>query len=185
VRIDHCALDILEISAARGRARELAAYARERGLELPPTGRAAVCNVAAGAERLILCVRPNRWLILAPPGAAAIDAWRQAGTALAAAVDLSSGYEALMVRGTRTSEVLARGCRLDLHPQVFPPEHAAATIVAQVPVILASLPAGMLLLTPTSTARHFTEWLSAAARAFGLMPQSAISLADLCRSRTQ
>jgi heterotetrameric sarcosine oxidase gamma subunit len=176
VRISRCVLDIFEISAAGARAHELVAQAREGGLELPAIGR-----VATGAERLILCVRPGRWLILAPPGTASADL----GIGLGAVVDLSAGYEALLLQGTHNVEVLARGCRLDLDPLVFPPGHAAATIMAQVPAILAALPTGMLLLTPASTARHFTEWLSAAARAFGLMPQSVVSVADLCRSRIQ
>ena len=38
--------------------------------------------------------------------------------------------------------------------------------MAQVAVTLAVLPAGVLLLTPSSTARHFQEWLAAAARSF-------------------
>jgi hypothetical protein len=36
-----------------------------------------------------------------------------------------------------------------------------------VPVVLAALPRGMLLLTPSSTAQHFAEWLETAARPFG------------------
>ena len=184
VRIGQCALDILELCAARGRVDEFAAFARDRGMELPGTGR-----VVIGTERLILCVRPGRWLILTPPtikiSGDVITGWRPAGAALGAAVDLSAGYEVLLLKGRRSVEVLARGCRLDLDPQVFPQGRAAATIMAQVPAMLASLPAGMLLLTPATTARHFTEWLGAAAQAFGLMPQSAISMADLCRSRMQ
>ena len=184
VRISECALAILEICAARGRVDELAAYARSCGMELPGIGR-----VVNGAGRLILCVRPGRWLILTPPASAspdeAIAGWRPAGAALGAAVDLSAGCDAFLLQGTRTVDVLARGCRLDLDPQLFLQGHAAATIMAQVPVTLASLPAGMLLLTPASTSRHFAEWLSNAAQAYGLMPQSTISVADLCRSRMQ
>ena len=184
VRISPCALDILEICGARGHTDELAAHAREGGMGLPGTGR-----VTIGAERLILCLRPERWLILTPPASndrdEAIAGWQQAGAALGAAVNLSAGFEALLLQGTRSVEVLARGCRLDLDPQLFPQGHAAATIMAQVQVSLASLPAGLLLLTPASTARHFSAWLSNAAQAYGLMPQSTISMADLCRSRMQ
>jgi sarcosine oxidase, subunit gamma len=37
----------------------------------------------------------------------------------AAAVDIGSGYTVLEITGTRTREVLSRGCPLDLHPDVF------------------------------------------------------------------
>jgi sarcosine oxidase subunit gamma len=37
----------------------------------------------------------------------------------AAAVDIGSGYTVLEISGTRTREVLARGCPLDLHPSLL------------------------------------------------------------------
>jgi hypothetical protein len=39
--------------------------------------------------------------------------------------------------------------------------------MAQVGVIVARLPPGVLLLSPASTAQHFAEWLATAARPFG------------------
>jgi sirohydrochlorin ferrochelatase len=39
-------------------------------------------------------------------------------------------------------------------------------------VILVALGSGLLLLTPASTARHFHEWLLAAARPLGFEPPS-------------
>jgi len=44
-----------------------------------------------------------------------------------------------------------------------------------VPVILVALAAGVLLLTPASTARHLREWLVATARPFGLIASSEVS----------
>jgi heterotetrameric sarcosine oxidase gamma subunit len=127
-------------------------------------------------------VRPERWLLLSAPataGAAAAQ-WQAACAASGAAVDLSSGLAGFFLSGSATREALARGCRLDLDPQLFPPGRAAATIMAQVCATLVALPAGMLLLTPACTARHFHEWLASAAQPFGLKRQADLTLSDIC-----
>jgi heterotetrameric sarcosine oxidase gamma subunit len=168
--------DVVELAALRERAHVLKALAARRGLTLPPLGR-----VVAARGTLALCVRPERWLLLSAPTTAGVAAsrWQQACTGVAAAVDLSSGLSGVYLAGPQAREALARGCRLDLDPRVFPAGHAAATIIAQVAAILAALPAGMLILTPASTARHFREWLEGAARPFGLAPGAEVSVAAL------
>jgi sarcosine oxidase subunit gamma len=82
-------------------------------------------------------------------------------------------------------DVLARACRLDLHPSAFVPGSTAATSMAQVHVVLAALPGGWLLLTPSSTARHFSEWLATTAAPFGFVSAAAVTLASLCGESTQ
>jgi heterotetrameric sarcosine oxidase gamma subunit len=161
--------DIVEIAALRGRARELERLAHERGVLLAAPGRAVLA-----ADQLSLCVRPQRWLLLSPPGSPGASAaiWQAACAGVGTAVDLSCALSALQLDGPAAREVLVRGCRLDLEPQAFPLGHAAATIMAQVSVILAALPSGLLLLTPSSTGRHFRQWLTATAKPFGLMPPS-------------
>ena len=181
VRICSCAAAITEIGAARGRTPDLVARMRERGIELPAIGR-----VAMGAERLLFCVRPSRWIVIVAPtgrdtGSSFVE-WQQAGESLGGAVELSAAYVALLLQGSRSTDVLSRGCRLDLGSQVFPMGSAAATIIAQTRVCMAALPIGMLLLAPSSLARHFRDWLAGAAKPFGLMPQSTISMAELCRN---
>jgi sarcosine oxidase subunit gamma len=152
--------DVLELAALRGKAHDVAALAARRGVSLPALGR-----VTAEGDRITMCFRPGRWLLLArsqtTSGAAA--EWQAACTGLGAVIDLSSGLSAFWLAGSGAAirTALARGCRLDLDPQVFPVGHAAATIIAQVSVILASLADRMLLLTPSTTARHFREWLGA------------------------
>jgi len=94
-------------------------------------------------------------------------------------VDLSSGLAVLQLCGPEARAVLARSCRLDLDPKHFPAGHAAATIVAQVSTMIVALPRGLLLLTPSTTARHFCEWLLAAGRPFGIGPPCEISLSEL------
>ena len=147
-------LDIVELAALRGRAQELATLAERRGLTLPAMGRLTVAG-----DQMALCIRPQRWLLLTSvrPGVAA--EWCAACAGVGVAVDLSSSLAAFSVTDPTYCAAFALGCRLDLDSQVFPAGHAAATIVAQVSVILARRAAGLLLLTPATTARHFREWL--------------------------
>ena len=168
--------DVVELAALRERVQVLKAFAARRAVGLAAPGR-----VVAVRDRLCICVRPERWLLLTAPVAAGLVAsgWREACTGMAAVVDLSSGLLGLYLAGTHTREVLARGCRLDLDPHVFPAGHSAATIIAQVTTILAALPAGMLILTPASTARHFREWLEGAARPFGLARSAEVTVTAL------
>jgi sarcosine oxidase subunit gamma len=168
--------DIVEIAALHGRAHELESIAGTRGLELPAPGRVAVAS-----DRLALCVRPARWLLLAPAASAGATAalWQAACAHVGAAVDLSSGLAAWHLAGPRVREALSRACRLDLDPQVFPAGSAAATIMVQVAVILAALPSGLLLLTPATTARHLREWLISTAKPFGLVPRADVTVAVL------
>ena len=164
VRLSAYPADVTEVSARRGRAPELETMARAAGLELPAFGR-----VTVGAEQLVLSVRPGRWLWLtqaAAPGAVAA-AWQVRCAGLGFVVDLSSGLTALHLAGTATREMLTRRCRLDLDPIEFPAGCAAATVIAQVSVVLCAIPSGFLLLTPSTTAQHFLEWIATAARPFG------------------
>ena len=150
---------------------------RVAGLDLPPLGRCV-----ATAEQLALSTRPGRWLLLSARSAAGATAerWMRACAGQGAVVELSSALTTFLLGGARAREVLSRGCRLDLAPEVFQTGHAAATIMAQVSVSLAAVPAGMLLLTPASTAQHLGEWLAAAAAPFGLALRPKVSLNELC-----
>ena len=177
LHLDTSASDIVEIAALRGRAPDVARIALERGVQLPALGRAV-----AAADHLALCVRPERWLLLGTATAAgtAVALWQAACGAAGMAVELSSGLAVLHLAGPAVHEVLSRGCRLDLNPSSFPAGAAAASVMAQVAVILARLPAGMLLLTPASTARHVREWLATAATACGLAVAADVTVAALC-----
>ena len=83
-------------------------------------------TVARGNGYDMMWLGPDEWLACS---ATAHDATRTAplqaklGAALngvfASAVDVGSGYTVLEISGTRTRDVLARGCPLDLHPKLF------------------------------------------------------------------
>ena len=169
--------DIIELAALRNRIHVLRALGARRGLNLPELGR-----IITVRETAVLCTRPDRWLVLtapAPPGAA-LALWSEACAGCAAPVELSSALTMLHLAGPAVREVLARGCRLDLHDDAFASGSVASTHMAQVPVTLAALPAGWLLLTPSTTARHFRDWLSATAGPFGLAPRTGVTVATLC-----
>jgi heterotetrameric sarcosine oxidase gamma subunit len=170
------AMDIVQIAARRGRADEVRRIARDNAVQLPALGRAV-----RGADQLALCVRPERWLLLAAPATAGASArlWHTACAGVGVALDLSGGLSALHLAGPAAREVLVRGCRLDLDPQIFPVGAAAATIIAQVSALLVVLPSGVLLLTPSSTARHMRDWLSCVAQPFGLVLHKDFTAAAL------
>jgi sarcosine oxidase subunit gamma len=83
-------------------------------------------TLARGNGYEMVWLGPDEWLVRS---ATAHDAARTAplqaklGAAFsgvfASAVDVGSGYTVLEISGTRTREVLARGCPLDLHPKLF------------------------------------------------------------------
>jgi sarcosine oxidase subunit gamma len=83
-------------------------------------------TIAQGNGYDALWLGPDEWLVRS---ATAHDASRNAplqGKLIAAfkgvfasAVDIGSGYTVLEIAGTRTREVLSRGCPLDLHPKLF------------------------------------------------------------------
>ena len=174
--------DLIELAALRDRTQVLRALGARRGLSFPEFGRITIAR-----ETVVLCTRPERWLLLttpAPPGTA-LAHWREACAGCAAPVELSSAFITLYLAGPEVREVLARGCRLDLHPDAFTPGRVAASHMAQVPVTLAALPAGWLLLTPSTTARHFREWLASTARPFGLAARTGATVASVSGEITQ
>ncbi len=162
--------DVIEISARPGRTRELEGIAAARGLTLP-----GFTRVVSTVRWLTMSVRPERWLVLqasTPAGARAAQ-WHTACAGVGTAVDFSSALALLHLAGPMARELLARSCRVDLHESALPTGRAVATIMAQTAVVIAAIPSGLLVLTPSTTARHFREWLFDSARACALVPQWA------------
>ena len=174
VTLASCATDVVELAAFRERASDLAALAARRDIAL-----AGPAASAARPGRLSLSVRPGRWLLLMPPATPGASAafCRELCEGSGGVVDLSSALVGFLLAGPAVPEMLARACRLDLGTHAFPEGRAAATIMVQVPAILAQLTGGMLLLTPATTARHLHEWLVETSQPFGLAlaPDAAVS----------
>jgi sarcosine oxidase subunit gamma len=121
-------------------------------------------SIAAG-ELTVLWLGPDEWLVVAPEGRqeSLEKALRQAiGTEPGAVVDLSAHRTTVELSGQRASEVLAKGCSLDLHPSVFTPGSCAQVLLAQAPVLLLAReddhPAYWLFVR-ASFATYVADWL--------------------------
>lgn len=97
-------------------------------------------NTAAAADgRAILWLGPDEWLVTGPSDERAAVT-RALQEALAghhhALTDVSAQSAVLVLSGGRAREVLAKGCRLDLHARSFAPGAYAQTTLAKAQVLL-------------------------------------------------
>ncbi len=120
-------------------------------------------DAAEVAPGVFFVTGPNR-----APGAFAGELEREL-TGVASVVDLSSGLVAVRVGGPDSRRMLAKGCRLDLHPKAFSSGKAARTIIAHVPTTLIAVDDAPRfdLFVPTTLARSFVDHLLRAAAEFG------------------
>lgn len=120
--------------------------------------------VVRAGELAALWLGPDEWLLVAPDGGQAALRARLApaleGTH-ATVVDVSAQRAVIELAGTAARDVLAKGCRLDLHPRAFGPGRCAQTALARTGVILwqrSDDPAYWLLIR-ASFAEYLAEWL--------------------------
>ena len=161
-------LSLVQVMARRGQEQALAA---RLGLD-PTPGQAS--EIQAGRA---LSLAPGAWMLVAQAlddGALYQDLRAQLQD-VAAVVDQSHGRTVLRLAGRRARHVLAKGCRLDLHPRVFRPGMCAQTVIAQVAVLLDQgdeRPTYDLYVFP-GYAVDFLEWLTSSAAEFA--PSQPIS----------
>lgn len=161
--------DMVQVMARRGREDALAEAARAAfGLVLPPAGQAAT-----GPDATAIWIQPGHWLFAAPRGMEGSLAARAAAAfaGLAAVADQSHGRTTIAVSGPAARRVLARGCRLDLHPRAFGPGRAAATQIAHVGCLIHQTDeAPVFELTVFATlAEPFFHWLMEAGAQDGVL----------------
>ncbi|MGE0725016.1 MAG: sarcosine oxidase subunit gamma [Alphaproteobacteria bacterium] len=166
VVIAEVAQGIVQVTARRGRTGDVAARAGvAAGTPLPGPGR----SVTAGGLTAIW-VQPDSWLVLGPREEGVL-ARRMAETFgdAASVVDQSHGKTALTLSGTAARAVLAKGCRLDLHPDVFRVGHAGVIQIAEIGCVVHLIDATPTfgLIVPSSLAESFWEWLTISAAEFG------------------
>lgn len=127
--------------------------------------------------RHMLWLGPDEWLVVGPDGDAP-ELMARLRAALAgtrgAAVDVSANRTTLEVSGERATDLLEKGCQLDLHPRAFSAGRCAQTTVAKAQVILwqtadAPDPAYRLLVRG-SFAGYLAAWLTDAAREYAPEP---------------
>jgi sarcosine oxidase subunit gamma len=152
------------VQAIARRGKEPAA-AERLGLD-PAPGRAS--PVEAGTA---LWIAPGAWLVVAEgqDDGELYRRLRERFEGLAAVVDQGHGRAVLRLSGRRARDVLAKGCRLDLHPRVFRPGMCAQTAIAQIGVLLHQVDERPTydLYVAAGYAVDFFEWLAASAAEFG------------------
>ncbi len=125
VRIALRSCDVVQVLARKGRAGDVAAaLLGALGLVLPGPGHAA-----EGRGASALWVQPEGWFVVAPRGAdgALASAIKAACGDAASVIDQSHGRAVVSISGTRAAWVLAKSCRVDLHPSAFGPGRVAST----------------------------------------------------------
>jgi sarcosine oxidase subunit gamma len=96
-------------------------------------------NTISLGDHRIYWLGPDEWLIvtMADTVSDLVDRLQHALAKLHAAVnDVSGGQVALSLSGTSVRDVLAKGCTLDLHPQVFRIGSCAQSGLAKANVLL-------------------------------------------------
>jgi len=136
VRIATCRHALLQLSARRGQEEKLhAAIQHAVGMALPPPGRSATSGTITA-----LWLQPDCWLLQGPEGDETTLACTRAAGGRASIVDQTHGRAILSLSGARARDVLARLCRLDLHPRAFGPGpgpgRVASTTMSDISVLL-------------------------------------------------
>ncbi len=141
-----------------------AALAAEVGADLPPVRR-----FSAGAERLLVWMSPDEFLLRLPRGAVEPTLARLDG-ALAGvhclAADVSDARATFRLTGAGARATLAKGAPVDLSPRAFGPGDARRTHMGQIAVAFwqtAAAPDVFELVCARSVADYAFRWLVRAA----------------------
>ncbi|MGH6900958.1 MAG: sarcosine oxidase subunit gamma [Geminicoccaceae bacterium] len=155
-------LSLVQVIARRGSEQALA---ERLGLD-PAPGQAS--GIQAGTA---LWQAPGAWMVVAQgqEDGALCQSLREELRDLAAVIDQSHGRAVLRLAGRCARDVLAKGCRLDLHPRVFRPQMCAQTVIARIGVLLHQCDERPTydLYVFAGYAVDFLAWLTASAAEFG------------------
>jgi sarcosine oxidase subunit gamma len=130
-------------------------------------------NTFSDGHHQVFWLGPDEWLIVTAAAEAAELAERlhQATSGTHASVNnISGGQIALMLKGARCRELLAKGCTLDLHPRVFNPGDCAQSGLARANVLLALVdetPTFMIVVR-RSFSEYLCRWLAHAGDVEGI-----------------
>jgi sarcosine oxidase subunit gamma len=136
------------------------------GFDLPRPGYSATNGLTTA-----IWIAPETWLILrdGSPGDELARELTAACAAAASIADQTWGKSIVRISGARARDVLAKGCRIDLHPRVFAPRKSVVTPIAHIHAVLMQIDATPTfdLIVPSTLARDFVEWLRLSAAEFG------------------
>ena len=144
------------------------------GVDLPRSPN----TIASGQDFLTIWLGPDEWLLVGARElgiSIALSLRRILNTQCAAVTEVGSGQTIIRLRGSATSDLLVRGCMLDLGSTAFSPGVCAQTGLAGVPVLLVSIDSEPTidLIVRRSFATYLWAWIHDAGREFGLMPTRA------------
>ncbi len=143
-----------------------AAVADIAGLALPKPGRAE-----AAGDAMAVWIQPSGWLVIRPRGdeGALARTLTDASGGAVTVVDQSHGRAVLRLSGINARDVLAKGCRIDLHPRAFSAGSAATTTIDHITVTIVQVHATPTydLVLPANFAEAFLDWLGMSAAEFG------------------
>jgi sarcosine oxidase subunit gamma len=150
--------------------RAVAEAQRQFGIALDATS-----NVVTSANDVTaLWLGPESWLLVSSRAfdgfAARRNALQAAGGAL---FDVSASRVAYAVGGVRALDVLAAGCPLDLHPDVFTPGRCAQSLFARVSALYCRADEGVVVMVPRSFGRDVWHGLREAAREYDYVEETA------------
>jgi len=132
-----------------------------------PTVAARKTNAKASLSRL----GPDWWQLRCHSRALADHLLDTADDTLVAVTDISDAHIAICLSGPRVRDVLAKAVTIDLHPETFPVDSVARTLLGRVTVIVTCTKADMVgafdLVVSRSNARFLWNWLADAAREYG------------------
>jgi heterotetrameric sarcosine oxidase gamma subunit len=140
--------------------------AEHLGLTLPEAP-----DAAGKGDVVAFQVAPRRWWLVTPAVERELDAALADALARRAAVtDLSHARTLLRLSGPASRSTLEKLCRIDLHPQAFPPGRIAQTPLGQIAALIHAIDDAPTfdLYLPRSLARSATISLIEAATEFGL-----------------
>jgi sarcosine oxidase subunit gamma len=167
LKISERRLSIVEVLAHQGQEAALEQVVSTAfSIALPKAGEVDVVGPFTA-----IWIRPGAWLVTEPWEVEGYLARRLAVACFGAAaiVDQTHAKTALRISGAPARDVLAKGCRIDLHPRVFTPRHAAVTPIAHIECVLVQVDDSPTfdLLLPSTFAEAFLEWLAISAAEFG------------------
>jgi len=140
-------------------ARDRAPLATVLGLPALP----AIGHCAGTPDAQVLAIGPDIFMLVTQSPAPDL------AQAFAAVVDVSDGWTRIVVTGSHARDLLAQGCALDLHPQVFPPGTCAVTGFAGLRTFVWHAAEDRFgLLVGRSYARALWDWLLESAAEFGV-----------------
>jgi sarcosine oxidase subunit gamma len=129
-------------------------------------------TMSQGAHR-VFWLGPDEWLVVTA-ALQAVDVaqgLQQATSQMHASVnDLGGGQVALLLEGECARDLLAKGCTLDLHPQVFKPGDCAQSGLAKANVLIGLTEDAptFIIVVRRSFSEYLCRWLARAGQEFGI-----------------